>query len=160
MKILNDRQLDVAFLENVKGLGRPPKAKHPDGQKVSLTVHESNLSYCLIELSKVGFHPTATLLDPRSFGSPQSRLRYWISAVNQKILSPAVSAQSTHRAIHSLPALSPPAPVVAPLLFASPPFRGIALALQRTVGTSILHAACRQVAQRMFITRRSSCGPA
>ena len=39
------------------------------------TIHESNLASTLSLLDKVGYFAVAALMDPRSFGSPQSRSR-------------------------------------------------------------------------------------
>jgi hypothetical protein len=52
-----------------------------------LTVHSSNLAMCLRLLeSETNQFAFATLLDPRSFGTPQSRPRYWIPAINLSLM--------------------------------------------------------------------------
>jgi len=64
--------LDVVILENVQGL-----------MVTSKSAPTSNLAECFQQMKRLGFEGAVALVDPRCYGSPQSRARLWMTFVKK-----------------------------------------------------------------------------
>jgi len=81
---------NLIFLEQVRGIASPPTTEEQDEDgntiKKKWTIHESNLSTCLLEMKECGYFCVPTLQDPRNYGTPQSRARFWIPGIRMGMM--------------------------------------------------------------------------
>lgn len=84
------KDLKLTLFENVLGLAIPPSLPTVEGgvgKKIKETIHESNLAVTLFYLgADASLFSFATVLDPRCFGSPQSRGRFWMPGFHHSLL--------------------------------------------------------------------------
>lgn len=83
------KDLKLSLFENVLGLAVPPSRLAVDGDagKNKATIHESNLAATLFYLdADASLFSFATVLDPKCFGSPQSRGRFWMPGFHHSLL--------------------------------------------------------------------------
>lgn len=86
------------FLENVKGLASGSSTKMDDGEKPHADILTSNLATCMDQLYSSGYFPIATMVDPRNFGHPQSRPRFYIPFVSKLFLAQfQIAEEEWHR---------------------------------------------------------------
>ena len=80
------RTISFAVFENVLGLGSPNPARAVQGEGQPNGILSSNLAACMADLHEEHFFSCAVQLDPRSFGHPVSRPRYYILAFNYAVM--------------------------------------------------------------------------